>query len=120
MRKRRRLWRRRRKGFKNFAMHLVQILLPLADNRGRPLARKKFEEVKRELTERFKGLTAYSRAPAEGLWKPRKRTTRDEIVVYEVMVSRLEARWWKQYRRKLERLLRQKAIVIRAQPAKLL
>src|SRR5436190_289104 len=104
----------------NAYMHLVQILLPLADNRGRPLARKRFEKVKRELTERFKGLTAYSRAPAEGLWKPRKETKLDEIVVYEVMVSRLEERWWRKYRRRLEKLLRQEAIVIRAQPMKIM
>src|SRR5689334_5897338 len=77
-------------------MHLIQILLPLADNEGKPLGPEPFAEVKSELTKRFKGLTAYSRAPAEGLWKPRQNTKRDEIVVYEVMVSSLNTRWWKQ------------------------
>ena len=95
-------------------MHLVQILLPLADNRGRPLSRKRFEEVKRELTERFKGLTAYSRAPAEGLWKPGGGTKREEIVVYEVMMTKLDKRWWKRYRIRLEQLFRQKEVLIRS------
>ena len=59
-------------------MHLVQILLPLADNQGRPLARKHFTAIQRELTKRFSGLTAYSRSPAEGHWRPRKETKREE------------------------------------------
>jgi hypothetical protein len=99
-------------------MYLVQILLPLADNRGRRLPWKLFERVQKELTGRFKGLTAYSRAPAEGLWKPRQGTKRDEIVVYEVMAPKLDAGWWKQYRSRLERLFRQDSIVIRAQKTK--
>src|SRR2546421_7656487 len=96
-------------------MHLVQILLPLNDNNGKTLPRKFYEDIKQELTKRFKGLTAYSRAPAEGLWKPRKGTKRDEIVVYEVMVSSFQLKWWKQYRTRLEKLLRQESIVILAQ-----
>jgi hypothetical protein len=95
--------------------YLVQILLPLADNRGRPLPWKLYKEIQKELTERFKGLTAYSRAPAEGLWKPRRGTKRDEIVVYEVMTPTLDRIWWKRYRRRLEEILRQETIVIRAQ-----
>ena len=50
-------------------MHLIHILLPLTDNAGRPLGRKLFRAVADELTERFGGLTAHTRAPAEGLWK---------------------------------------------------
>ena len=101
-------------------MYLVQILLPLTDNLGHPLDRENFEEVKRELTERFKGLTAYSRVPAEGLWKPRKGMKRDEIVVYEVMVPTLNIPWWRQYRARLEKLFRQESIVIRAHETKVL
>ncbi len=50
-------------------MHLVQILLPLADNRGRPFPAAMLGDVRRELTERFGGLTAFTRAPAEGFWE---------------------------------------------------
>jgi len=74
-----------------------------------------YRDTQKELTEKFKGLTAYSRAPAEGLWKPGKGTKRDEIVVYEVMAPALERRWWKAYRRRLEKMFRQEAVVIRAQ-----
>src|SRR4051812_28695254 len=95
--------------------HLVQILLPLADNHGKRLPRQLFVTIQRELTRRFKGLTAYSRAPAEGIWKPRTGTKRDEIVVYEVMVSSFDLEWWRRYRARLEKSFRQESIVIRAQ-----
>lgn len=94
---------------------LVQILLPLYDGAGRRFAAKLYSEVARELTERFGGVTAYSRAPAKGLWKPAPRqTTRDDIVVYEVMVRTLEAPWWSRYRAALERRFRQDELVVRA------
>ena len=96
-------------------MHLVQILLPLYDNDGQPLPREHFVAVRTELTERFGGLTAHTRAPAEGLWKDESdRTSRDEIVIYEVMAESLDPSWWKQYRGSLEERFRQETIVIRA------
>jgi hypothetical protein len=54
-------------------MHLVQLLLPCGQKQ------RAYERVFRELTQRHGGMTAYSRAPAEGLWKKRRRATvRDE------------------------------------------
>ena len=48
-------------------MHLIQILLPRADNTGKPFGRDMFEDVKQELASRFEGVTAYLQAPVEGL-----------------------------------------------------
>jgi hypothetical protein len=96
-------------------MYIVQILLPLTDNEGKSHPRQVFDGIKSELTARFKGLTAYSRAPAEGLWKPRKNTRHDDIIVFEVMVDSFQVQWWKKYRAYLEKLLRQESLVIRAQ-----
>jgi hypothetical protein len=63
-------------------MYLIQVLLPLYDNAGRPLAPALHQAVGTELTERFGGLTAYTRAPAQGLWKEDDaRTHRDDIVI---------------------------------------
>ena len=95
-------------------MHLIQILLPLRDNSGHALPPELFRDIREELTARFKGLTVYSRAPAVGLWKPRKGTRRDEIIVYEVMAQTLEKAWWKEYRVRLQNLFRQESVVIRA------
>ena len=42
-------------------MHLIEILLPL-NNSGRPFRTETYAEVREHLTERFGGLTAFSRA----------------------------------------------------------
>ncbi len=101
-------------------MQLIQILLPLYDNDGRPFNEELFGRVRRELTERFGGLTAFTRAPAQGLWKDEGETRHDEIVVFEVMVDELDAAWWESYREALEQEFRQDTIVIRAQPVTIL
>jgi hypothetical protein len=98
--------------------HLVQLLLPLTDNDGRPFPAAHFAAVRETLTGRFGGLTAYSRAPAEGLWEGDGgggRPARDDIVVYEVMVDALDRRWWAEFRAGLERQFAQDEIVVRAQ-----
>jgi hypothetical protein len=96
-------------------MHLVQLLLPLAGPDGEPFDHALFEAVGRELTDRFGGMTAYTRAPATGLWQPSAgSTSRDEVVVYEVMVDTLNSDWWAEYRRVLEGRFRQQELVVRA------
>jgi hypothetical protein len=101
-------------------MQLIQILLPLYDNAGKAFGEELFGKVRRELTERFGGLTAFTRAPAQGLWQDEGKTKHDEIVVFEVMVEQLEAGWWRDYRKTLEREFRQDTVVIRAQPVVIL
>jgi hypothetical protein len=96
-------------------MYLVQLLLPLYDNDGRALARDLYDAVFHQLTERFGGVTAFTRSPAEGAWKePAAGTSRDRIVIFEVMAERLERDWWAAYRRQLESDFRQEKVVIRA------
>ena len=96
-------------------MYLVQILLPLYDNAGRALPRELHDGVFRALAERFGGVTAFTRAPAEGAWmESGARVSRDEVVVFEVMVERLERDWWAVYRRQLEADFKQEKILIRA------
>ena len=97
--------------------HLVQLLLPVYANDGAPFARSLYREVARELTERFGGVTAYSRAPAKGFWDEGSgRTGRDDIVVYEVMVDALDPAWWHEYRGRLEVRFAQDELVVRALP----
>src|SRR3954464_2373497 len=93
----------------------MQILLPLRDNDGKGFRWKLYAQTKKELAHRFTGLTAYTRAPAEGLWKPGKGTVREEVVVYEVMTPLLDRNWWNRYRRRLEKTFRQETVLIRAQ-----
>lgn len=99
------------------AMHLVQLLLPLRDGAGRPFPASHYAELRATLTERFGGLTAYTRAPAEGLWAPEgEPPARDDVVVYEVMVDALDAAWWRALRASLEARFEQDELVVRAHP----
>lgn len=94
--------------------YLVQLLLPLHDNEGELFSPGMHGQVKTELKDKFGGVTAYSRSAAEGQWKTGERDVRDEIVVYEVMVSEIHPEWWRSYRSSLEARFKQDEVVIRA------
>ncbi|HEX6588612.1 MAG TPA: hypothetical protein VF039_06285 [Longimicrobiales bacterium] len=97
-------------------MRLVELLLPVRDNDGVAFGREPYDAVRRELTDAFGGVTAHLRAPAAGLWDEGDEVVRDDIVIFEVMVDDVDARWWRDYRVSLERRFRQDEIVIRALP----
>jgi hypothetical protein len=91
-------------------MWLVQIFVPVVDDSDHIL-----REVKEELSNRFGGVTAYSRAPAEGIWRNGNAKEKDDIVVVEVMADDLDRAWWHDFRSRLERQLAQEEILVRAQ-----
>lgn len=95
-------------------MKLVQIFLPLTDRTNWKIGDRQFQEVRAELTEKFGGLTIYSRSPAEGLYQSGGEVSRDEIVVFEVMTDELDRPWWADFRKRLEARFRQEEILIRA------
>ena len=95
-------------------MYLIEILLPVRDNGGRPFAAETYQRLRDVLTERYGGVTAFTRAPAEGEIKASTGKVLDDIVVIEVMTGTIERHWWKQYRESLERTFKQDEIVIRA------
>lgn len=94
---------------------LVQLILPVYDNDGVPLARELFAQVRRELIDRFGGVTAYTRAPAEGSWEsPEGTVRRDDVVVVETMTDSLDRKWWADYSRELAARFRQETVIVRA------
>jgi hypothetical protein len=96
-------------------MHLVELLLPLYDNEGRRFVAGDFDRVRDELAEAFGGVTAFRRAPAEGVWKETDgEVSQDRVVIFEVMAEELDRAWWSKYRAELERRFRQEVVVIRA------
>ena len=102
-------------------MHLIQILLPIYDNEGHQFPHDIYRGIGDELVARFSGLTAFTRAPAEGYWAPQDdEAWRDDIMVFEVMAEAIDKEWWRNYRARLERQLRQEAIVIRTYRIELL
>jgi hypothetical protein len=94
--------------------HLVEILLPKTAGDGRPLRQGRFEELLRELTERFGGATSFVRLPGKGLWETGGNVATDNIAVIEVMTEGLDVAYWRTLRQRLERELSQEEIVIRA------
>jgi hypothetical protein len=95
-------------------MHLVEILLPVTDNQGRPFAASKLAHVREHLTAQFGGVTAFTRAPAQGTTGASGKIVHDDIVVFEVMVETLDRGWWTDYRRLLEKEFEQDEVMMRA------
>jgi hypothetical protein len=94
-------------------MYLVQIVLPRADNSGQPFPREDFDRVKNELAQRFDGVTAYIRAPAEGVQKQNQKLSSDDIVVLEVMTEQVDLAEWTARRQQYEKSFRQEKVIVR-------
>ena len=95
--------------------HLVQILLPTRLPDGSNAPAEWFTQVRVELTERFGGVTAYTRNPATGLWKGTEAEIhRDQVIMIEVVVDAFDRAWWARYRGQLERRFGQEEIHARA------
>jgi hypothetical protein len=88
--------------------------LPLSNNRGVPFPAQSYVDVRETLTNKFGGLTAFARAPAEGSEKTQSSVRSDELIVFEVMVEELDRCWWSDYRRAMEVKFEQDRILIRA------
>lgn len=74
-------------------MYLIEILLPVSDKEGRPFAAGFYQNLRDELTERYGGVTAFTRAPAEGETKASCGKVHDDIVVFEVMADKIDRAW---------------------------
>ena len=95
--------------------HLIQLFLPLQDNDGKRFDSGSFETVRKELVDRFGGVTVYTRSPGEGIWKDASGSvSRDSVLIFEVMSPRREMQWWRDYRRVLEARFRQEHVLARA------
>jgi hypothetical protein len=102
---------------------LVQILLPTHTGDGVAVAAEQFARVRVELTERFGGVTAYSRtSPATGLWKRDEDEVieRDRVIMVEVVVEAFDREWWVAYREQLETRFEQEEVHVRALPMELI
>ena len=96
-------------------MYLIQILLPVYDDQGRPRLQETYAGIRDELIAKFGGLTAFMQSPAEGFWNPEgNHTSKDDIIMIEVMASEADREWWGHYRKRLEEKFTQESIVVRA------
>jgi len=94
---------------------LLQILLPVTDNDGKPFPDATLRAIQKELCDRFGGVTAYDRAPAEGIWRSGDGKEKDEIIIVEVMTDELDRDWWRGFKKRVEAALGQSELVVRAQ-----
>jgi hypothetical protein len=99
-------------------MVLIQLLLPTGasgDSAVTALA-----ETRRELVDRFKGVTAYVRSPAKGLWTaPDGHTEADDVVMVEVVIDTFDRAWWRTYSATLAQRFAQDTIHVRALPVEM-
>jgi hypothetical protein len=102
-------------------MVLIQLLLPTNsphDVGDGPTALTKTRE---DLAARFSGLTAYTRAPAVGLWtSPEGHSEKDDVVMVEVVADRFDREWWGAFVETLRERFEQEAIHVRALPIEML
>jgi len=96
------------------ASQLIEIFLPLSNNRGVPFPAQSYIDVRELLTKTFGGLIAFARTPAEGREQLQGSERSDELIVFEVMVEAIDYRWWSDFRRELEANFEQDRILIRA------
>ena len=101
-------------------MVLIQLLLPTTGVAGAggvaPLA-----QTRRELAERFNGLTAYLRSPAKGSWTaPDGHTEQDDVVMVEIVTETFDRAWWRAYAATLAVRFDQESIHVRAVPVDML
>ena len=98
-------------------MVLIQLLLPIVGVAGLDEPMAPLAQTRRELAERFEGLTAYMRAPAKGLWTtPDGHTEQDDVVMVEVVTDNFDRAWWRTYASTLAERFRQQTIHVRALP----
>ncbi|MGN6549743.1 MAG: hypothetical protein ACTHJ3_07610 [Pararhizobium sp.] len=101
-------------------MNIIEVFLPLEKRSGDPIDVETIEQLVKDLADRFGGATAFTREPAEGLWKRFTSIERDRIVIVEVVLEAVDDVWWKSYKGRLEREFEQDEIMIRITPCRLL
>ncbi len=94
-------------------MKLVQLLLPVNYNSGNKFPKEIFTDIKAELTDKFKGVTTFSQAPAEGIWEDGASVLKEQIILYEIMIEDFDRIWWMAFTKRLKATLRQQKIIVR-------
>jgi hypothetical protein len=102
---------------------LIQLLLPTTFPTGTTSqdAAQALLDTRRELTEKFDGLTAYVRSPARGTWNaPDGHVEQDDVVMVEVVTDAFDRAWWRSYATRLAARFDQESIHVRALPVEML
>ncbi|WP_131781688.1 hypothetical protein [Legionella gresilensis] len=102
-------------------MQLIELFLPVYDNKKKKFSEKLFKQTYDELIKEFGGLTAYTRAPMQGFWqKEDDKIVVDELIIFEIMDDHFSFDWWHNYRISLEKRFQQEQLIIRTHPLTLI
>lgn len=101
-------------------MQIIELFLPLDTGSGVPVEVEVIEGIVKGLADRFGGATTFTREPASGLWKRETTIERDRLIVVEVVVDQIDDKWWSGYRKRLEEVLDQERVMIRATACRLI
>ena len=99
-------------------MKKYEIYLPLKYNDGREIEAEKIKQIREELIAVFGALTVSSQcAPYQGSWKYGGVDFIDDIIKIEIIAGpdRKTERFFRQFKERLKRLLKQIDILITAQ-----
>ena len=99
-------------------MRKYEIYLPLKYNDGSDIEASKFKKIKEELIEYFGALTVSSlSAPYQGTWKYGGVEFVDDIIKIEIITAddRKAMKFFKEYKDRLKRLLKQIDVLITVQ-----
>jgi hypothetical protein len=100
---------------------LYELYLPLTYNNGRQIEAEKFDLTRRELVDRFDGLTSTPPGfPLQGWWRAAGTVVRDNIVIWTVLTQGDENGFFRNYKEVLKQRLDQKEILIIKIPAEAL
>ncbi|GGG87818.1 hypothetical protein GCM10007415_22160 [Parapedobacter pyrenivorans] len=95
-------------------MKLIQVFVPLADNKGDHFPESYFNELRSAFKEKFGGVTIFKQMPVEGFWKDAdENTEKDRLAIFEVMAEALDTAYWKQLKVQLEKKFSQRDLLIR-------
>lgn len=92
----------------------IEVFIPLHDQDGIPFPGYLYQHICKQIIKDFGGVTAYTRAPAIGIWEDREhQEVKDDIVIFEIMVSEIDYSYWRQFKKKLVVQFGQKELIIR-------
>ncbi|MHA4896281.1 inorganic diphosphatase [Pedobacter sp. PWIIR3] len=81
---------------------LIQLQVPVYDVEGKRFPKRHFTQLHQQLTDKFGGLTVYSRSIANGFGNQDEGpTVKEKILVYEVMAENVELDFWKKLKASL-------------------
>lgn len=99
---------------------LVELFIPLFDQRGKRFPESKLEQLRKTLSERFGGFAEYIRTPVKGVWKQGDQGNVDELLIFEVMCRELDLEFWKDYKLRLMKSFDQEQLLVRSREIQLI